>query len=224
MPTDDLSPKGPETPADLVNPANTPAKPRKKYPRYGAQKAVANPSKCRMTVLERRADGTILRAQSEPIPINWGTANSILELISGGMSLEDTCKKVSLSRSAVWQWRMKDTEFARQYQQAEECATEKFDDDMLTLLKEIRGKNGALDTNMLAYFDRLFKLLTWRMERWNRKKFGQQVRVEHVLPENCGEALVKALTEIVAKYKVEQSDVEVAVTLFLQIVQPVVAA
>lgn len=115
----------------------------------------------------------------EPVPI--GPANSIIEWLSEGKTLRDWCRANKTAYDTVYLWLKKDQEFARRFAEARETGHDVLADQCVEIADEKPpvDENGRTDSGYVAWQKNRIWTRTQLLSKWNPKRYGDKVGVDH---------------------------------------------
>jgi len=110
-------------------------------------------------------------------------AQAICEWISLGNTLRQWCRENDIHYSTVYLWMEKDAEFAQRFARAREVGTDCIADDALGIIdtqpEMTGGENSKYDSAHVAWLRNRAEYRLKLLAKWNPKKYGDRVGVEH---------------------------------------------
>lgn len=122
----------------------------------------------------------------EPVPAD--KAQEICEWISQGKTLRQWCRENDIHYSTVYLWLEKDKEFAQRFAHARETGHDAIADECLEIIDteaemaESFSKDGGSSHRDSAHVSWMKNRVEMRLKllaKWNPKKYGDKVGVEH---------------------------------------------
>jgi hypothetical protein len=101
-------------------------------------------------------------------------AAEICRQVADGDALSAVCKRLSITREAVRQWREKDQEFAAAFSIAREQAADAIADEARELLEKAKPK----DMVEIALLRERVQHLRWTAKALNPRRYGDRTQVE----------------------------------------------
>lgn len=115
----------------------------------------------------------------EPVPADH--AESIVAWISEGNTLRDWCRQNKIHYSTVYLWMEKDENFAQRIARARETGHDVIAEQCFDIADEVPpiDANGKTDAGYVAWQKNRIWTRTQLLAKWNPKKYGDKVGVEH---------------------------------------------
>ena len=123
-----------------------------------------------------------------PEPVPQDKAQAICEWIAQGKTLRQWCRENDIHYSTVYLWQEKDQDFAQRFARAREIGHDAIADETLEIIDteaefaESWSKDGGSKHRDSAHATWLKNRAEQRMKllaKWNPKKYGDKVGVEH---------------------------------------------
>lgn len=115
----------------------------------------------------------------EPVPAQH--AESIIEWISEGNTLREWCRQNKIHYSTVYLWMEKDQNFANRIARARETGHDVIAEQCFAIADEMppMDANGKTDPGFVSWQKNRIWTRTQLLAKWNPKKYGDKVGVEH---------------------------------------------
>ena len=111
-------------------------------------------------------------------------AQAICEWISLGNTLRQWCRENDIHYSTVYLWMEKDAEFAQRFARARETGHDAIADEALAIIdtfpvETVSDSGSRLDAGHVAWLKNRAEMRLKLLAKWNPKKYGDRVGVEH---------------------------------------------
>lgn len=118
----------------------------------------------------------------EPVPAD--KAQEICEWISQGKTLRQWCRENDIHYSTVYLWLEKDKEFAQRFAQARDVGGDVIAEEALAIIdtfpiEAVSDSGSRLDAGHVAWLKNRAEMRLKLLAKWNPKKYGDKVGIEH---------------------------------------------
>lgn len=118
-------------------------------------------------------------------PVPQDKADEIVEWISHGNTLRDWCRKAGNPHySTVYDWLLKDDEFAQRFARARDIGADVIAEDALAIIdatpdRVISDKSNAVDSGYVSWQKARAEFRLKLLAKWNPKKYGDKLDLKH---------------------------------------------
>lgn len=115
----------------------------------------------------------------KPNPV---VCDAVIAWISEGKTLRDFCRQPQMpSHRTIYDWLEDDEEFALRFARAREAGHDVIADECFQIADEMppTDENGRTDSGFVAWQKNRIWTRTQLLAKWNPKKYGEKVGVEH---------------------------------------------
>jgi len=134
----------------------------------------------------KKAEPKKIGRPPEPVPAD--KAQEICEWISQGKTLRQWCRENEIHYSTVYLWLEKDKDFAQRFAHAREVGHDAIADECLEIIDEEAemaetfskdGGSSHRDGAHVSWMKNRVEMRLKLLAKWNPKKYGEKVGVEH---------------------------------------------
>lgn len=111
-----------------------------------------------------------------------GLALTICELVASGKTVVEISETDGMpSRTTIYRWLSVYPKFFDAFERAKEISAQSFEEEALTMARELRGANDFTGTKVQAY-NVAMQQLRWSASRRDKARYGQQVQASTSVP------------------------------------------